>query len=370
MPVSPPDQGAADLAACRAMLRHGSRSFYAASLLLPRRVRDRATALYAFCRLADDTADDHGAAAGGRREALTRLRQRLDSIYLARPAKFAADRALARVVHDLGVPQLLFEALIDGLEWDLDGRRYDDLDDLLPYAVRVAGAVGAMMALVMQARDPRALACACDLGIAMQLTNIARDVGEDARAGRLYLPRQWLAAEGIDAEEFLRRPVFDVRVARVVRRLLDVADEFYRLAEPGIALLPLACQPGIRSARSIYAAIGHEIARNGHDSVSRRAVVSTRRKLVLLARAFAGTASAWPNKAVAQTLNDTTPAARFLVAAASSDPEMAPPAPPRLRPGRLIWLLDLFERLERAERAQREASEDLASLWAGGDLVR
>src|SRR5215470_11634502 len=208
-----------DLSACRALLRGGSRTFFAASHVLPRRVSDPATALYAFCRLADDAVDLHG----GKLAALARLRDRLDQAYAGRPAPMAADRAFADVVASFAIPRALPEALLQGLEWDAYGRRYETIGDLRAYAARVAGAVGAMMSLVMGARAPEVIARACDLGVAMQLTNVARDVGEDARAGRLYLPLTWMRDAGIDPDAWLARPEFDVRLAAVVRRLLDHA---------------------------------------------------------------------------------------------------------------------------------------------------
>lgn len=272
----------ADQAVCRAMLRTGSRTFYAASLLLPQRVRNPAIALYAFCREADDIID----VAGGSTAAVLGLRQRLDRAYRQTPDANPVDRAFARTIAEYNIPRRLPEALIEGFEWDAEGRRYARLSDLQAYATRVAGTVGAMMAVLMGSRDPGALARACDLGVAMQLTNIARDVGEDARAGRLYLPLEWLEEAGIDAEHWLRDPVFDDRIASVVRRLLIVADSLYARSQDGIAQLPLDCRPGISAARILYSEIGAEVARHGFDSISRRAVVSSYRKLSLLAHAL------------------------------------------------------------------------------------
>ncbi len=109
-------------------------------------------------------------------------------------------RAFAAVVSCHEIPRALPDALVEGLAWDVAGRSYDTLAELEAYAARVAGAVGVMMALVMGTRDAGALARAADLGVAMQLTNIARDVGEDASMGRIYLPRQWLREAGIEPE--------------------------------------------------------------------------------------------------------------------------------------------------------------------------
>ena len=168
-------------------MRGGSKTFFAASLLLPARVRAPASALYAFCRLADDEID----LGSDPQRAMAGLHRRLDHVYAGRPQPIDADHALAAVVHRFAIPRAMLDALLDGFVWDTQGRRYETLEDVHAYGARVAGAVGAMMALVMGTRDSAALARACELGVAMQLTNIARDVGEDARNGRLYLPRAW-----------------------------------------------------------------------------------------------------------------------------------------------------------------------------------
>jgi len=146
-----------------------------------------------------------------------------------------------------------------------------------------------MMTLLMGVREPNALARACDLGIAMQLTNIARDVGEDARRGRIYLPLDWL--KDVDVEAWLERPAPVPEIKRVVRRLLDEADALYRRADRGIAMLPRECKVAIRAARLVYSDIGRTIARADYDSVTRRAVVPRSRKLWLLLRA---SAAPWP----------------------------------------------------------------------------
>ncbi len=161
------------------------------------------------------------------------------------------------------------------------------MSELTAYAVRVAGTVGEMMALVMGVRTSETLARACDLGVAMQFSNIARDLGEDAREGRLYLPLQWLREGGISPEGWLAAPVSNPAIDAVVRRLLAEAATLYARADAGIAALPLSCQPGIRAARLLYAEIGEEVARRGCDSVTVRAVVPMSRKLLVLVRGLA-----------------------------------------------------------------------------------
>lgn len=337
-----------DLAACRALLRGGSRSFYAASFLLPRDVRGSATALYAFCRVADDAADGQG----GQTATLEQMWQRLDDAYAGRPWSSPVDRAFAEVVKRYAIPRALPEALFEGFAWDQEGRRYEDLAALQAYAARVAGTVGAMMTLLMGRREPDVLARACDLGVAMQLTNIARDVGEDAAAGRLYLPVAWLEAAGIDPEAWLAEPRFDGALGSVVRQLLEAASALYERADMGIACLPFACRPGIAAARVLYAGIGGEVARLGHDSVSRRATVPAGRKARLLGRALAQ--GVFPGSV--ETLPPLA-ANRFLVEAvqlAGSPARAAAHGSPWWDlVGRAVWVLELCERLEQRDQAFR-----------------
>jgi phytoene synthase len=276
-----------DMRHCRRVLRQGSRSFYAASLLLPAYYRSPATALYAFCRIADDAIDEGSAPV---EEALAELHERLDRIYAGRPHADPVDRELTNVVRRFDVPDTLPRALLEGFQWDHDGRRYETLSDLYGYAARVAGTVGVMMAVLMGVRSQDALARACDLGVAMQLTNVARDVGEDARAGRLYLPQAWLRDAGIDPDQWLADPRFTPELAELIQRLLNAADRLYDRSGEGIAQLPARCRPGIFAARAIYREIGHELARRGLDSVSQRTVVGTKRKVNLLGEALWTTA--------------------------------------------------------------------------------
>jgi 15-cis-phytoene synthase len=298
-----------DLQACRVLMRGGSKTFFAASLLLPARVRAPASALYAYCRLADDAID-----LGANPHAeMAALQTRLDAIYAGRPSTADADRALCQVVHRHGIPRELLDGLLEGFLWDAQGRLYETLADVEDYGARVAGTVGAMMALVMGTRDAAALARACELGVAMQLTNIARDVGEDARNGRLYLPRQWLREAGVDVDAWLAAPVFTPAIGQVTQRLLNRAEELYRRAEQGVAALPRDCRPAIHAARLVYAEIGHQLQREGLDSVNRRTVVQRRRKLALIARA---TGAALLAPAATQAGLQPLPAIQFLVSAA------------------------------------------------------
>ncbi len=267
------------------ILRGGSKTFYFASLALPRRVRPQTLALYAFCRRADDSVDEAESEKCAR-VAVDALRARIDRVYAGRALDDVVERAFAEVVSETGIPRSEPDALAEGMEWDVEGRRYETLDDVRAYALRVAGTVGAMMTHIMGPRDPHLLERARDLGIGMQLTNIARDVGTDARMGRVYLPTRWLEENGTTADELIARPSATTAVRRSVARLLGAADGHYARADQGIAHLPGDCRVAIRAARLIYAEIGEVVRARELDSIASRAVVSRRRKLALLVRAF------------------------------------------------------------------------------------
>ncbi|XXY45609.1 phytoene/squalene synthase family protein [Sorangium sp. So ce269] len=311
------EASAADFAACRALLRKGSKSFAAAALLLPARVREPAAAFYAFCRVADDAVDELGehASPTAAAAAVAVLRERLARAAAGAPDDSPVDRALAHVMAEHALPRAFIEALLEGFAWDAEGRRYETLSELNAYAARVAGAVGATMSALMGARGPDALARACDLGVAMQLTNIARDIGEDARRGRIYLPLAWMREAGLDPDGWLARPVFDDRLGRIVARLLDEAEVLYRRAGAGIPMLPRDCQAAIQAARLIYADIGRVIARRGFDSVTTRAVVSPGRKAWLVLRALVGRPAA-PDEEREHGAAPPLDEVRFLVEAA------------------------------------------------------
>ncbi|MEJ6396668.1 15-cis-phytoene synthase [Yoonia sp. 208BN28-4] len=302
-----------DLAHCREAIRTGSLSFHAASKLLPAKVRDPALALYAFCRLADDEVDE----GNEKGRAVLDLQERLDLAYAGTPRNAPEDRAFAAIIEEFDMPRALPEALLEGLAWDAVERRYDTLSGVRDYSARVASAVGAMMCVLMRVRDADALARACDLGVAMQLTNIARDVGEDARAGRIYLPLEWMDDAGLTVDDFFADPQADPQVRRMVRRLLAEAQRLYIRSEAGIGVLPREARVGIFAARYIYAAIGTSVRRNAHDSITQRARTTKATKLALIGKSTVRAAGTLvlPKSPViyAQPLDEV----RFLVDAAA-----------------------------------------------------
>jgi len=294
----------ADLAACARLLAAGSKSFHAAGRLLPARIKADVTVLYAFCRVADDMVDE----AADTAEGVARVRALLDRTYANAPADEPVERAFTQLVARTGLPRALPDALLEGFEWDAARRRYADLAGVRAYSARVAASVGVMMTWLMGARDAETLARACDLGVAMQLTNIARDVGADARMGRVYLPLEALAARGLDADALVAAPQHTPALGEVVELLLREADLLYARAEAGIPRLPADCRAAIWAARLVYADIGLVLRRGGLDAVSRRASTSVARKLWRLGQAL------WRARRVTRTAtHDALPETQFLL---------------------------------------------------------
>jgi 15-cis-phytoene synthase len=319
----------ADMALCRQMIRQGSKSFHLASLLLPARYREQARCLYGFCRMADDLVDH----AEAPRQAVECLSQRLDLIYAGTPGNAPADRAFADVVHRFGIPRAIPEALIEGFVWDAEGRLYKTLSDVTAYAVRVAGTVGVMMSLIMNVREEDALARAIDLGVAMQFSNIARDVVEDAREGRVYLPDDLLNEIGMIRDDVLRDPS---KAASVATRLVTEAENLYEKAMSGIAQLPRSCRASINAARLLYREIGLAASELKH---AERAVVPLPRKLSLVARSVAQTpflskGAVTPCLAEGQFL---------LVSVAETSPILSPL---KSMDGQIGWVLEMFKTVE------------------------
>lgn len=268
----------------RATIEAGSKSFAAASRLLDSKSRESAHLLYAWCRYCDDQIDSQHLgsspnveyqASHAMLEALeTDTRRALAGERVSHPAFVA----LQRVVRRHGIPDRYPLELLQGFRMDVEQYRYDRLEDTLLYCYHVAGVVGVMMAYVMGTKDGDALLRAADLGIAFQLTNIARDVMDDARVGRIYLPSEWMKEAGVPPEGILQsahRPAVFV----VVRRLLCEAENYYDSAVQGLPHLGWSAAWGIATARNIYRDIGRVIVKRGTAAWDERVVVGRARKL-------------------------------------------------------------------------------------------
>ena len=283
------------LALSAATIGAGSQSFAAASALFDARTRAGAHLLYAWCRHCDDVVD--GQALGHGREDLTADERRARVAELERltrsalaggPQDHPAFQGLQLVARDFGVAERWPLEHLAGFAMDVEPRVYPDLDAVMLYCWRVAGVVGVMMAAVMGVApgDTAVLRRAQDLGLAFQLTNIARDVREDAENGRVYLPADRLRAQGVEPTPaaVLADPV---AAAAVARELVAAAEPFYDSARAGLSALPWRSAWAIAAARGVYREIGRKVVRAGDRALERRASTSGAEKAWLLAGGLA-----------------------------------------------------------------------------------
>jgi phytoene synthase len=277
--VPPSSTSALTVAAAREVLAKHARSFRFAGLFLPSGRLDVAAVVYAFCRVVDDAIDDAPSLAAAEAEA----RALDDELHRRTPPRPAVAAFLEMAVReDLDIRYAA--ELVRGVAGDAVARlQVADDAELLRYCYRVAGTVGGLMCGVLGVRDRRALPHAIDLGIAMQLTNICRDVLEDARRGRAYLPARRLVAAGIDADAYIddvaagRASVF--QTATVVRGLLALAERYYASADAGMRFIPWRSRFAILVASRVYRAIGTKLLANGADPLPGRTSTTTMEKI-------------------------------------------------------------------------------------------
>jgi phytoene synthase len=273
----------ADYERCAQVTRRSRSSFYYAFILLPAERRRALYAVYAFCRFIDDIADDESI----REPALLlqRWREELDRVYAGTPTR-ALSRALADSARRFNIPRALFEEIINGVEMDLSRKRYQSWEELRPYCWRVASALGLICIEIFGYRNPSAKLYAENLGLALQLTNILRDVREDADRGRIYLPLEDLARFNVSEEEILRgvySPTFISLMDFEARR----ARELYALAQSELAAEDRATLLTAEAMRLIYAALLERIIRSNYRVLDRRHSLSAPHKLYLVGRAWA-----------------------------------------------------------------------------------
>ena len=267
----------------------GSKSFAAAARLFDERTRQSAVMLYAWCRHCDDVIDGqvlgHGQLDGDRSSGESRLATLVELTERAYAGDWMLDPAFAafqQVVQRHGIPLEYPLEHLAGFRMDVQDYRYQTLDDTLLYCYRVAGVVGLMMARVMGAESEATLDRACDLGLAFQLTNIARDIVEDAQIGRVYLPAEWLDEVGIPADEIglaQHRPA----LALLAARLVDLAEPYYQSATQGLRDLPWRSAWSIATAHGVYRQIGIEVKARGAAAWDARVSTSRTQKLQFLA---------------------------------------------------------------------------------------
>eukprot|EP01087_Luapelamoeba_hula_P002335 TRINITY_DN12016_c0_g1_i1.p1 TRINITY_DN12016_c0_g1~~TRINITY_DN12016_c0_g1_i1.p1 ORF type:complete len:376 (+),score=54.92 TRINITY_DN12016_c0_g1_i1:221-1348(+) len=306
------------------VIKNASKSFYFSSLLLPHDVRMDIIDLYAFLRYCDDVVDETHSAHPQKRSFLEQLGR-----YGSHPA--LQQHTVGTTTPDVGsefqissqilstYDQLaqkhhfsneILSLFVEGMVWDVSNKLYETEDELVQYCIRVASIVGFYCCAIMGVTEELTLRYACCLGIAMQLTNIARDVGEDMSRGRVYLPLSWLSADlqqhirtynsafvqhiqsgkdestidGLSPQDLT--PLQRRSIEEAVKKLLALADCYYEAAEKGIAYLPFNCQLAVRTASKVYNEIGVEVTKKDYNSMDSRAHVTLSRKIVLFFHAL------------------------------------------------------------------------------------
>ena len=279
------------VATAQESIARGSKSFAAASRLFDRRTRERAWLLYAWCRACDDIADgqDHGHGMTVVEDAPARLAHLSAMTEAALAGEVVGDPAfdaLRIVAAETRLPHAFARDLIAGFALDARDWRPRSEADLYKYCYHVAGVVGCMMAVAMgvDPDDQDTLDRACDLGMAFQLANIARDIEEDDRVGRAYVPEEWFVEMDIPPGQHMKPP-FRPRLAVLARRLADRAAEFEASARVGTPKLPFRSAWAVLSAAGIYGAIGRAVAARGEHAWDHRVTTSRWEKLKFITRA-------------------------------------------------------------------------------------
>jgi phytoene synthase len=272
-------------------IARGSKSFAAASKLFDRRTRERAWLLYAWCRACDDLADGQslGHTKIGKADpaaGLATIRARTGAVLAGEWVGDPAFDGLRLVVVETGLPRALIEDHIAGFALDAEGWQPRSEDDLMRYCYHVAGAVGCMMAVVMgvSADDEAVLDRACDLGLAFQLANIARDIEEDDRGGRCYLPEEWLVEMDMPPGKHLK-PHYRPRLAVLAKRLAARVEDYEASARHGTPALPFRSAWAVLAAADIYGGIARKVAERGEHAWDRRVTTSAAEKLAAIGRA-------------------------------------------------------------------------------------
>ena len=268
--------------------RYHSRTFSLAARFLPRPVQMPIATLYLFCRRVDSIADQRVLEVGPERalNEVTEVQNRLDDTLAGQPpTDEVLWRRLAEVHDRYGLDRKPLEELIEGAVWDLEDRPIETEDDLISYSNLVGGSVGAMMLPFLSDADTYGdlESSARELGIAMQITNIVRDVGEDIdELDRVYLPSRWMRDHNVPREALVngrRAPGYRA----LLERAMSVAEQHYRNSYEGVVALPLRTRIGIRAAARMYREILNEVRANEYDNLTQRAYVSFSRKLLLAA---------------------------------------------------------------------------------------
>ncbi len=269
------------------LTRKSRSNFYYAFLFLPRPRREALYAVYAFCRLVDDIADLGGDPVRQRAQ-LEEWRAEVARCYDGRGPVQPVARRLAEAVRAYGLPRPALEAVVDGVEMDLDGARYETFEQLFPYCYRVASAVGLCCIEIFGYTEARARDYAVNLGVALQLTNIMRDVGADARAGRVYIPQEDLRRFGVTAED-LRQGRHTGAFVALMEHQARRARHFYEAAHRSFPAADARTLVAAEIMGRIYFALLRELERRGFRVFDERVSLRTPRKLAIALRTWAET---------------------------------------------------------------------------------
>lgn len=261
---------------------HFSKSFFFSSQILPKEKRWDTFALYSFCRYADNIVDNPRKRADAELfDELASLSREIQIAYRRGESEHPVLKPFIRVAARRGIPIEYVLDLLDGVKMDLLKNRYESFADLYEFAYRVAGVVGLMMTFVMGFQKKEALVYAEKLGIAMQLTNILRDVQEDKNMNRIYLPLQELKQFGLTEDDIMNER-FSEKMYQFMKFQVDRANRYFDEAQPGIAMLDRDSQFAIYSAGKIYRGILEQIEKRGYNPFLGRAFITQRKKMAIL----------------------------------------------------------------------------------------
>lgn len=257
--------------------KHYAKTFYFASCLLPAEKRKAAYSIYAICRISDESVDNTGTAQS--RSALQEIRRQIETAYGSTPIQQSLLASFRHTINTYTIPQDYFNELLTGMEMDLIKIRYATFDELYDYCYKVAGVVGLIMVRVFGFRNQNALAHAIELGVAMQLTNIIRDIAEDYRRGRIYIPldemKNFNVGETAFEQKSLTPGLKELLIFSTTR-----AHNYYQQAHAGIPYITdKRCRLTVKAMANLYEGILDDTAKHGYDVLSRRAHIRLSEKI-------------------------------------------------------------------------------------------
>jgi len=272
--------------AARAITKQHAKTFYFASHFLPSEKRPAAYAVYALCRISDDTVDADSSSTAAVAKNLSRIQGSLNAVYDGSPLTDDLLMAFKQTVDTYAIPKLYFDELIDGMYMDLNKRTYEDFDELYRYCYKVAGVVGLIMLKIFGSNNPAAETHAVQLGVAMQLTNILRDIREDFQRGRIYLPQIELEKFGLSSDS-LSSGVVDAAFKSFMQFQISRARNYFEQSAAGISMITDRRSRFVVCAmKDLYAGILSAIEKNDYDVFSNRAHVSSAGKIAAALRIF------------------------------------------------------------------------------------